>query len=248
MDVDDLEHRHTLLTAAHRYDDLRLRHTLIGSDGGDPDHGPDADADPGTGLHLPVHEALELLARGGGRRPQGRGSTGPRRATRNHRATVPRTPPAARRAPPARHPRTTWRRDGPTRGGRAVAQFKVYGRDEVLRPLRGALSDALHAAAVDVLGLPAAKRFHRFFPMSAEDFPTPEGRSERYTIVEVLMFAGRTTATKKAFYRRLYRDFEAHLGIDPVDLEITVVETPRHDWGIRGRAGDELTLTYRVEQ
>lgn len=129
-----------------------------------------------------------------------------------------------------------------------MAQFKVYGRDDVLRPLRTPLSDTLHAAAVDVLGLPESKRFHRFFPMTAEDFPTPDGRSERYTIIEVLMFAGRTTATKKAFYQRLYRDFADQLGIEPTDLEITVVETPRHDWGIRGQAGDELALTYRVEQ
>jgi hypothetical protein len=129
-----------------------------------------------------------------------------------------------------------------------VAQIKVYGRDTVLRPLREALSDVVHAAAVDVLGLPEAKRFHRFFPMSGADFPVPEGRSERYTIVEVLMFAGRETATKKAFYQRLFRDFERELAITPVDLEVVIVETPRHDWGIRGQAGDELTLSYRVEQ
>lgn len=129
-----------------------------------------------------------------------------------------------------------------------MAQFKIYGRDNVLRPLRTHLSDVVHAAAVDVLGLPAAKRFHRFFPMSAEDFPTPEGRSEKYTIIEVVMFTGRTVTTKKAFYQRLYRDFADHLAIEAVDLEITVLETPRHDWGIRGQAGDELTLNYRVEQ
>lgn len=129
-----------------------------------------------------------------------------------------------------------------------MAQVKVYGRDTILRPTRTALSDVLHAAAVDVLGLPSAKRFHRFFPMDAEDFPTPEGRSERYTIVEITLFAGRTTATKKAFYGRLFRDFEQHLGITPVDLEITLVETPRHDWGIRGQPGDELSLSYQVEQ
>ena len=129
-----------------------------------------------------------------------------------------------------------------------MAQFKIYGRDDVLRPLRTSLSDTVHAAAVDVLGLPATKRFHRFFPMTREDFPTPEGRSEKYTVIEVLVFTGRTVATKKAFYQRLYRDFDQHLGIEAADLEITIVETPRHDWGIRGQAGDELTLTYRVEQ
>ncbi|WP_432522824.1 tautomerase family protein [Kineococcus sp. SYSU DK006] len=129
-----------------------------------------------------------------------------------------------------------------------MAQFKIYGRDHVLRPLRTRLSDTVHTAAVDVLGLPTAKRFHRFFPMDEEHFPTPQGRSERYTVIEVLMFAGRTVATKKAFYQRLYRDFETDLGIQAIDLEITILETPRHDWGIRGQAGDELTSSYRVEQ
>ncbi|WP_432574398.1 tautomerase family protein [Kineococcus sp. SYSU DK005] len=129
-----------------------------------------------------------------------------------------------------------------------MAQFKVYGREHVLHPLRTRLSDTVHAAAVDVLGLPAAKRLHRFSPVTAEGFPTPQGRSEEYTILEVLMFTGRSVATKEAFHQRLYRDFEAHLGIEAIDLEISIVEAPRHDWGIRGRAGDELTLSYRVEQ
>lgn len=127
-----------------------------------------------------------------------------------------------------------------------MAQFKVYGRRQVLVPLRSAMSDVIHDCAVDVLGLPPDKRFHRFFPMSAVDFPTPAGRTERYTIIEILMFEGRTVATKKAFFRRLYGEFADRLHIDPQDLEISVVETPRHDWGIRGQAGDELVLTYDV--
>jgi hypothetical protein len=34
----------------------------------------------------------------------------------------------------------------------------------------------------------------------------------------------------------------------PGDVILTegIVETPRHDWGIRGRAGNELILTYDV--
>jgi hypothetical protein len=129
-----------------------------------------------------------------------------------------------------------------------MSQFKVYGQRPALEPIRGRLSDLLRAAAVEVLGLPADKRFHRFFPMAPEDFPTPVGRTERYTVVEVLLFAGRTVATRKAFYARLYRDAAEQLGIQPADLELTFVETPRHDWAIRGVPGDELDLTYRVER
>jgi hypothetical protein len=31
------------------------------------------------------------------------------------------------------------------------------------------------------------------------------------------------------------------------DLEITIFETPRANWGIRGKPGDELALGYRVD-
>lgn len=129
-----------------------------------------------------------------------------------------------------------------------MAQFKVYGLGDALRPRRAAMSDALHRSAADVLGLPADKRFHRFFPMDPDDLIVPESRSRDYTIVEVLLFEGRTVETKKAFVRDLYRRFESDLGIAPIDLEITLLESPRHDWGIRGLPGDELTdLAYRVE-
>ncbi|MBO1751438.1 tautomerase family protein [Actinotalea sp. BY-33] len=129
-----------------------------------------------------------------------------------------------------------------------MTQVKIFGQRDVLAPLRAEMSDVVHAAAVEVLGLPESKRFHRFFPMAPEDFPVPEGRTERYTILEVLMFEGRLALTKKAFYARLYADFEAQLGIGAVDLEVTIMETPRHDWAIRGTAGDELELNYEVEQ
>ena len=129
-----------------------------------------------------------------------------------------------------------------------MAQVKVYGQRHVLEPLRGRMSDVLQAAAVEVLGLPVTKRFHRFFPMSAEDFPVPDERTDRYTIVEIILFSGRTVPTEKAFYQRLFTDFEQHLGIPAQDLEIVVIETPGHDWGIRGRAGDELALPYRVDR
>ena len=129
-----------------------------------------------------------------------------------------------------------------------MAQFKVFGHAEVLRPRRAAMSDAIHASAEAVLGLPADKRFHRFFPLEPDDFVAPGSRTQDYTIIEVLLFEGRTVETKKAFVRDLYARFEGELGIAPLDLEITLVETPRHDWGIRGLPGDELTdLTYRVD-
>jgi len=33
---------------------------------------------------------------------------------------------------------------------------------------------------------------------------------------------------------------------DAIHVEITLFETPRHHWGIRGKLGDALSLSYPV--
>lgn len=37
-----------------------------------------------------------------------------------------------------------------------------------------------------------------------------------------------------------------NLDISPQDVEVTIFETPKHNWGIRGLPGDELALNYKV--
>jgi phenylpyruvate tautomerase PptA (4-oxalocrotonate tautomerase family) len=128
-----------------------------------------------------------------------------------------------------------------------VAQVKVYGARESLSTRRAALSDAIHASLVEAFALPPAKRFQRFIVLDAGDFVYPADRSDAYTIVEISVFEGRSPQAKRALLRALFTRVQAQAGIAPQDLEITIFETPRASWGIRGRAGDELELGYRVE-
>jgi phenylpyruvate tautomerase PptA (4-oxalocrotonate tautomerase family) len=124
-----------------------------------------------------------------------------------------------------------------------MAQIVVYGHAAVLRPRIPGLSDAIHAAAMDALKLPEAKRFHRFIPVEPDCFVTPADRTIDYTIIEVSMFDGRSTETKKEFIRQLFRNI-ASVGVSALDLEITITETPMANWGIRGVPADELQLDY----
>ena len=124
-----------------------------------------------------------------------------------------------------------------------MAQVKIYGGREHLRRVRGQLSVAIHECLVETLQLPDEKRFQRFLPMDDDDFLHPRG--EAYTVIEISMFEGRTTDTKRALIAALYHRWRA-LGQDPEDLEITISETPRGNWGIRGVPADELVLTYPV--
>jgi phenylpyruvate tautomerase PptA (4-oxalocrotonate tautomerase family) len=61
------------------------------------------------------------------------------------------------------------------------------------------------------------------------------------------MFSGRSLETRKALVRGLMDGLAQGLGISPDDVEVTIVESPRENWGIRGQHGDELTLNYKVE-
>lgn len=127
-----------------------------------------------------------------------------------------------------------------------MAQVKIFGLKAQLDPIKPALSNLVHECLVLAFGLPKDKRFQRFFGLDASDFIYPEGRSERYTIIEVCLFTGRSVAAKKTFIRTLYERAGSELGLSAVDLEVTLFETPRENWGIRGVPGDELELAYSV--
>jgi hypothetical protein len=47
--------------------------------------------------------------------------------------------------------------------------------------------------------------------------------------------------------RLLYERIPKLAGISTQDIEITIFETPRYSWGIRGMPGDEIGLNYKVE-
>jgi len=128
-----------------------------------------------------------------------------------------------------------------------MAQIKVYGLAESLNPIKAQLSQVIHACVMEAFAYPAEKRAHRFFPMQREDLLAPAGRTERYTLIEISLFEGRSVAAKKHLFRLLFEQIEAEFEIAPNDLEITLFETPRHNWGIRGLPGDELALDYKVE-
>jgi len=128
-----------------------------------------------------------------------------------------------------------------------MSQVKIFGLREHLDPIKSRLSDVIHSCVVEALQYPADKRAHRFFPLDHSDFFYPAGRTERYTIIEFSMFEGRSVEAKKKLIRLLFERVQKEFGIIPQDLEMTIFETPKHNWGFRGLPGDEHKLDYKVE-
>jgi phenylpyruvate tautomerase PptA (4-oxalocrotonate tautomerase family) len=128
-----------------------------------------------------------------------------------------------------------------------MAQFKIYGRTSFLLAAHAQIGEVVHQAAVRTLQLPTDKRFQRFIALDSWQLVAPPDRSERYLLLEVLMFTGRSLATRKALVRALMDDLSRALKLSPLDVEVTIIESPRVNWGIRGQHGDELTLPYKVD-
>ena len=128
-----------------------------------------------------------------------------------------------------------------------MPQAKIYGIREHLIPIRDALSDAINESISVGLAFPRERRLQRFFPMDRADFIYPSHeRSERYTIIEIETFQGRSKEVLKRLVRELYARVPAATGIDPRDLDVIISEQPRHAWGLMGENGDEIELTYKV--
>jgi hypothetical protein len=128
-----------------------------------------------------------------------------------------------------------------------MAQVKIYGLKIWLEPIKARLSEVIHQSLVEAFKLPEDKRFHRFITLDDSDFVFPSDRSEKYTIIEMIMFEGRSIESKKLLTKLLYKSLADSFEISAQDLEIVMIETPRQNWGIRGLPGDELALNYKVD-
>jgi len=127
-----------------------------------------------------------------------------------------------------------------------MAQVKIYGLRKHLTKNRTLISKAIHESVMAAFGLPENKRFHRFIMLEEEDFLFPDDRNEKYTIIELSIFEGRSKGSKKELIKLMFGKLHSYAGIDTQNVEITIFETPMANWGIRGMPGDELVLNYKV--
>ena len=128
-----------------------------------------------------------------------------------------------------------------------MVQVKITGLAIALDPIKPLLSNIIHSCLQEAIGTPENKRFQRFFSMQPEDFYYPKDRSKRYIIIEIVMFEGRSVEAKKKLTRLLFERIGEQLGILADDIEIVMFDLPKHNWGIRGLPGDELTLSYKTD-
>jgi phenylpyruvate tautomerase PptA (4-oxalocrotonate tautomerase family) len=107
--------------------------------------------------------------------------------------------------------------------------------------------DAIHAGIVEALHTPEDDKVLRLVEHPPAHFAIPGSAGERYTHIEITMFAGRTLAAKRALYQAIVRNLKA-FGIPPNDVKIILIEVSPESVGFRGgRAACDLDIGYEIK-
>jgi hypothetical protein len=79
---------------------------------------------------------------------------------------------------------------------------------------RQQLFQAVHEALMDAFRIPDDDRTQRIVEHEPENFEIPPGSSERYTLIEITAFPGRSADAKRNLYRTLVQRL-GEIAIDP---------------------------------
>ena len=106
------------------------------------------------------------------------------------------------------------------------------------------LMEAVYLAQREALKVPEGDRQIRYVEHKPEHFAVPPEKSENYTLVEIVLFPGRTLEAKRQLYQSIVRRFGA-IGIAPTDVFIVLHEPPLDNWGLRGGlAASDIDLGF----
>jgi phenylpyruvate tautomerase PptA (4-oxalocrotonate tautomerase family) len=109
---------------------------------------------------------------------------------------------------------------------------------------------AVHEALVAALRIPRGDPTLRIVEHDPANFQrpsVPHVTSERYTLVEIIMFSGRSEDAKRALYQEIVRRL-AELEIPAEDVTIVLLESPQCNWGVHGGyPASEVELGFQVE-
>jgi phenylpyruvate tautomerase PptA (4-oxalocrotonate tautomerase family) len=98
----------------------------------------------------------------------------------------------------------------------------------------------VHTTMVEVFKIPASDRLVRVIEYDGDNFYPPLNASDKYALITITMFPGRSLEAKKLLYQKLCKGLET-FGFSPPDTRIVINEISAENWGLRGGlSGDEL--------
>jgi phenylpyruvate tautomerase PptA (4-oxalocrotonate tautomerase family) len=112
---------------------------------------------------------------------------------------------------------------------------------------RQRLFQAVHDALMEAFRIPDDDRTQRIVEHEPENFEVPPGSSDRYTLIEITAFPGRSGEAKRKLYRALVQRL-GDIAIGPMDVSVVILEPTLESWGIRGgRSAADVDLGFSLD-
>lgn len=102
-------------------------------------------------------------------------------------------------------------------------------------------------AITDALGVGHERVMQRIYESVPENIDAPEGRTDRLTIVEVTMLAGRDESLKTELYRQIVRHLGLAPGIAAHDITVVVLDPEAECFCLGGTVPGGATVTVEPE-
>jgi phenylpyruvate tautomerase PptA (4-oxalocrotonate tautomerase family) len=95
-----------------------------------------------------------------------------------------------------------------------------------------AVGDSINAAVIETMHFPADDRYQIIHQVDASQLQMQERVGDR-VMMHLVMRAGRSDASKQAFYKKVVENLAANPGIPPENVLITITENHDIDWSFR---------------
>ncbi len=107
--------------------------------------------------------------------------------------------------------------------------------------------ECIHKALIDSFKIPEDDKNYRVLEFKKEDFILPPGKSEKYLLIEITIFPGRTIDAKRLLYRKIVENL-ADKGWAASDIFIILYEESLDNWGVRGGyPASEIDLGFNLK-
>lgn len=111
-----------------------------------------------------------------------------------------------------------------------------------------ALLDGIHSALIEAFSIPDDDRMQRLYELEKDNFEIASSKSEKFTLIEVTAFKGRSLEAKKRLYAAIISNLGRSPGINGDDITIVLHEPPLENWGIRGgKPANEVDLGFEIK-
>ena len=97
------------------------------------------------------------------------------------------------------------------------------------------LLDGIHVALMNAIQIEDWDRFQRLYEIDDDLFERSEGKTEKFTLIEITMFPGRTKEQKSKIFEEIVKELNIRLQIKSTDVFIVLNEPPNENWGLAGK-------------